>query len=69
MSKISDKLVPGTKKAVSMKVKVENQEYLLAIFPPKSNISQDLKCRVILYDPVEPIQKIIKSLTMKRLMS
>lgn len=61
LPKIKDKLV-GTKIPVSIKVNLESQEYLLAIFPPKSDISQDLKCWVILYDPVGPIQKIISSL-------
>lgn len=62
LPKIKNKLVTATKKTVTTRVHTDNEEYILVVFPSKGSVFQGLKGWVILYDPVGPVQKLIRSL-------
>ncbi|MCX7922055.1 MAG: HAMP domain-containing histidine kinase [Clostridia bacterium] len=59
---IQDKLNPKIKKTVSMKIKIDNLQYILVVLPPRNNVTQALKGWIVFYNPVEPIQKPVRSM-------
>jgi signal transduction histidine kinase len=69
LPKIKEKLDLKTKKTVSMKIQINKTEYLLVILPPRSNVSQSLRGWIVLYNPVGPVQKLIKSILFVLLVS
>jgi signal transduction histidine kinase len=69
LPKIKEKLDLKTKKTVSMKIQINKTEYLLVILPPRSIVSQSLRGWIVLYNPVGPVQKLIKSILFVLLVS
>ncbi|WP_207642341.1 sensor histidine kinase [Pseudobacteroides cellulosolvens] len=62
LPKIQYKLNPKTKKTIVMKLKINNTENFLAILPSNSNAPIGLRGWFVLYSPVGPVQKLIRSL-------
>ncbi|HEX9060102.1 MAG TPA: HAMP domain-containing sensor histidine kinase [Clostridia bacterium] len=62
LPQISEKLNPKTLESATMKIKIADQENIVAIIPPRSDVDQSLRGWVVLYTPVAPVQKLIKSM-------
>lgn len=62
LPKIQSNLNPKAKKTIVMKLNINNTENFLAILPSNSNAPIGLRGWFVLYSPVGPVQKLIRSL-------